>query len=307
MDKIYQIFVSSTYEDLKDERRAVMEAIIHLRHIPVVMELFNAADESQWSIIKRRIDESDYYVVVLSDRYGTLDKDGVGFTEKEYKYAVEKRKPIIIFLRSDDAIKNLSHELRESDNKPKLKEFRYELSKRHVKYWTDENDLVKKFYPAFYELVDEKPQVGWVRADSVNAVDKEQYNTLFNENQNYVFENGSLKEEIITLKAKIQEYENGNESEWKKAKKELDDLKDITWRSGTKDHDNTKLAVMRMAIIQEVLARFISRATFSSVSEKNDFWNQPFMNSDRAFTELFAKANEVVEEMRNKEMNQQVK
>jgi hypothetical protein len=57
----YQIFISSTYEDLKEERDRVIRAVLEMGHIPVGMEMFNAADESQWNIIKRRIDECDYY------------------------------------------------------------------------------------------------------------------------------------------------------------------------------------------------------------------------------------------------------
>jgi Domain of unknown function (DUF4062) len=55
----YQVFISSTYEDLKEERDRVIKAILEMSHIPVGMEMFNAADESQWNIIKRRIEESD--------------------------------------------------------------------------------------------------------------------------------------------------------------------------------------------------------------------------------------------------------
>ena len=45
MNVKYQIFVSSTYEDLKDERAEVIKACLNMGHIPVGMEMFNAADE----------------------------------------------------------------------------------------------------------------------------------------------------------------------------------------------------------------------------------------------------------------------
>jgi len=41
-EKKYQIFVSSTYEDLKDERQAAVEAILLAGHIPAGMELFSS-------------------------------------------------------------------------------------------------------------------------------------------------------------------------------------------------------------------------------------------------------------------------
>ena len=53
MNVKYQIFVSSTYEDLKAERAEVIKACLNMGHIPVGMEMFNAADQEQWARITR--------------------------------------------------------------------------------------------------------------------------------------------------------------------------------------------------------------------------------------------------------------
>lgn len=58
MDKRYQVFVSSTYADLQDERQEVMQALLELDCIPAGMELFPAANEDQWTLIKKVIDDS---------------------------------------------------------------------------------------------------------------------------------------------------------------------------------------------------------------------------------------------------------
>jgi hypothetical protein len=76
MSAKYQVFVSSTYRDLSDERDLVIKAILEMGHIPVGMEMFSAADEAQWNIIKKQIDQSDYYVVIVAHRYGTSDAMG---------------------------------------------------------------------------------------------------------------------------------------------------------------------------------------------------------------------------------------
>ena len=55
MNKRYQVFVSSTYRDLRVERMEVMTALLGLDCIPCGMEYFPAADETQWSFIKRLI------------------------------------------------------------------------------------------------------------------------------------------------------------------------------------------------------------------------------------------------------------
>jgi Domain of unknown function (DUF4062) len=66
----FEIFVSSTFDDLKEERRLIQEYIISQGHVPVGMELFNAGHEDQWRIIQRVIDQCDYYVLIIAGRYG---------------------------------------------------------------------------------------------------------------------------------------------------------------------------------------------------------------------------------------------
>jgi hypothetical protein len=48
MDKRYQVFVSSTFADLKKERSNVMQTIMEMDCIPAGMELFPATDEEQF-------------------------------------------------------------------------------------------------------------------------------------------------------------------------------------------------------------------------------------------------------------------
>src|SRR5688572_20461368 len=98
----YQIFVSSTHEDLKEERDAVIKAILEMGHIPVGMEMFSAADEEQWKLIARHIQESDYYVVIAAHRYGSTT-EGVSYTEKEYDFAVSQGVPTLGFVIAESA------------------------------------------------------------------------------------------------------------------------------------------------------------------------------------------------------------
>jgi hypothetical protein len=96
----HQVFVSSTYVDLIEERSEVMQALLELECMPAGMELFPAANDTQWDWIKRVIDESDYYLVIVGGRYGSVSKDsGLSFTEMEYRYALETGKPVIGFLQ----------------------------------------------------------------------------------------------------------------------------------------------------------------------------------------------------------------
>ena len=97
--KRYQIFISSTYKDLQEERQEVLKSILKLRHIPVGMEHFVATNEEQFEYIKRLLDETDYYVVIIGNRYGSIGDDGISLMldliqNKSYK-TLEKKLCII--------------------------------------------------------------------------------------------------------------------------------------------------------------------------------------------------------------------
>jgi hypothetical protein len=53
MQKKYQVFISSTYRDLIEERQEVSKSVLDLGHIPAGMETFFSADEEQFSYIKK--------------------------------------------------------------------------------------------------------------------------------------------------------------------------------------------------------------------------------------------------------------
>ena len=74
MNKKYQVFVSSTYQDLKEERAKVIEALLNKDCIPVGMEYFPAADDDQMTLIRELIDDCDYYVLMLGGRCGSVEE-----------------------------------------------------------------------------------------------------------------------------------------------------------------------------------------------------------------------------------------
>ncbi len=165
MDKRYQVFVSSTFADLRDERQAVSQALLSLDHFPAGMELFPASNEDQWTLIKGVIDDSDYYIIVIAARYGSVDQEGISFTEREFDYAVEKSIPILAFLHENpDSIPSGKTDKNEQAS-AKLAALRTKiLTGRHVKYWKNADDLQAKVIQAMAAETKRNPQEGWVRA-----------------------------------------------------------------------------------------------------------------------------------------------
>src|ERR1035437_8522947 len=168
MDKRYQVFVSSTYEDLQEERREVMQALLALDCIPTGMELFPAADEDSWSLIERFIWECDYYLVIVGGRYGSVASDGRSYTEMEYDYALDAGIPTLAFLHKDPGTL-LANKTESSDKgKAALGNFRKKIeAKRHAKYWTSAKELPGLVVMSMSSLMRVKPRIGWVRADRV--------------------------------------------------------------------------------------------------------------------------------------------
>lgn len=168
MDKRFQVFVSSTFTDLVKERQAVLSAILEISHMPAGMELFPAGDDSAWRLIQDVIESSDYYVLIIGGRYGSLDETGLGFTEKEYDFAASLKKPVIPFLHSD--LDNLPRGKTEVDVAAweQLKKFRAKVEKRHTcVYWNSAEDLKAKVIVGMTATMRRIPAVGWVRANIV--------------------------------------------------------------------------------------------------------------------------------------------
>lgn len=167
MDKRYQVFVSSTYIDLKDERNSVLQTLMEMDCIPAGMELFPAADEEQWEFIKKVIDDCDYYILIIGGRYGSTAEDGLSYTEKEFDYAVSKGIKVIALLHgSPDTLPRTKSELSE-ELFQKLEKFRAKVSKgRLVRFWNEPAQLPGEVSLSLNKTIKMFPAIGWVRADS---------------------------------------------------------------------------------------------------------------------------------------------
>jgi len=164
MNPRYQVFVSSTFTDLVEERHAVREAILQLGHFPAGMEIFPAADSTPWELIERIITESDYYVVIIGGRYGSVDEDGISFTEREYDLAKKLTKPILAFLHKDpEAIPSGKVEATARARR-KLEAFKKKVMDKTFRHWTTPDELKSVTMFSLIEMIRTRPAHGWMRA-----------------------------------------------------------------------------------------------------------------------------------------------
>lgn len=166
--KRLQVFVSSTFSDLREERQAAVEAILSAGHIPAGMELFAAGDESQMEVIKQWIDESDVYLLILGGRYGSIEpKSGKSYTQLEYEYALAKSKPLFACVLPETALKARVEEkgMDMIDKSQKeLDTFRGLVQSKIVEFWEDSKDIKIAIVNKLGQLSRREDLVGWVRA-----------------------------------------------------------------------------------------------------------------------------------------------
>ncbi len=169
--KKYQVFISSTYVDLKKERQAAVSAILKSGHIPAGMELFTAGDKNQWDTIQKWIDESDIYMLILGGRYGSIEpKSGKCYTELEFDYAVTSGKPLFSVVIKDELLKEKVNEdidFAERVNYQKWVDFKEKVTSYMVSYFSDEKDIRLAVLESLPELAKRENLSGWVSGDEV--------------------------------------------------------------------------------------------------------------------------------------------
>jgi len=152
------------------------------------METFPATNEEQFAFIKKQIDTSDYYVLIIAARYGTLTDEEISFTEKEFNYAVENKIPVLVFPIEDPTSVAVSKTDQDTKKTEKLQQFRQRAMRgRNAFKWTTADNLCLGIVQALQNARDSFPRTGWVRGDIASA------EGLLNENRQLRLENDKLK------------------------------------------------------------------------------------------------------------------
>jgi hypothetical protein len=164
----HQVFVSSTKEDLSDDREAVTWELLKGGFIPVGMENFSAMSDRGWKVIARTIDDSDYYVVIVAGRYGSIDTEtGKSWTQREYEYAREKGLDVFAFIRDQASV--AGNQVDRDEKAGLLDAFKATLRGAHLcEPWTTKDDLRARVATALAKAVSSgaaegKQRAGWYR------------------------------------------------------------------------------------------------------------------------------------------------
>lgn len=225
MKKKLQVFISSTFIDMKEERQAAVEAILKSGNIPAGMELFTSGNESQLQTIMRWIDESDIYVLLLGGRYGSLENSsGLSYTEVEYDYSVSQKKPYFSIVITEEALdlklKKMGKDAIESEEQKKLQEFRKKVLGNISSFYSETKDVKLAIHETLQDFKDRYIFSGWVSGKSMEDAE-----LLLEENRTL-----RLKiEELITTNSVVAPVKNDKsvDSDVLSENQEFEDLAEI--------------------------------------------------------------------------------
>ena len=165
-----QIFVSSTFTDLRQERQAAVEAILDNGHIPAGMELFAAGSEEQLKVIRTWIDESDILVLLLGGRYGSVEpKSQKSYTQLEYEYAEATGKPLFAIVMTDESRQRRVEsgesllDLTEQSHQSRLQDFKAGVTSKMCRFAHDTKDLRLEIGRSIRQLEGTHSFSGWQR------------------------------------------------------------------------------------------------------------------------------------------------
>ena len=136
-----KVYVSSTFDDLKECRKKVSAALRRMEHEDLAMEHDVAEDARPVDTCVDDVRQADVYLGIFAFRYGFRPP---GFeqsiTELEYRAAREAGKECLILLLSKDAAWPLTR--LELDAMDRIEALRSELEQEHrVSYFTGEDDI----------------------------------------------------------------------------------------------------------------------------------------------------------------------
>lgn len=185
MKKKLQVFVSSTYKDLKEERQAAVEAILDAGHIPAGMELFKAGNKSQLETIYKWIDDSDVYILILGGRYGSIEEiSGKSYIQLEYEYAVKKNMPffaIILnntFLHVKASYETDDSKIFERKNIEQYKEFKKIVMSKIIKKIDNIDQISTAIINSLQDYANDPQVSGWVRSDNLIEYNYDKFENL---------------------------------------------------------------------------------------------------------------------------------
>lgn len=175
----YQVFISSPFRGLADQRKAAVQAVINWEHIPIALENFSPQVQRDFDVIKKAIEDCQIYILILGHRYGSIIENEaiangrtISYTQFEFEQAIGIGLVPLVFMKSfDDAcaeIKDDEEILNKQTEMDLIRAFHELIEGKGIFYrpWNDTTNLEEVCGRALKTAIVEKKVKlpGWIRA-----------------------------------------------------------------------------------------------------------------------------------------------
>ena len=163
-----KVFLSSTYIDLIEHRKAAHDALEQLGLHVIWMEAFGARPEDSTKACLKEVEDSDIFVGIYAHRYGYVpDGKVISITEQEFIHAQKSEKPIFGFVIDEDHLWHPKHI--EHDKKINLDAFLAKVKTQPVEFFTTPDNLAQKIASSIGRYLAERKAEEAARQAEINV------------------------------------------------------------------------------------------------------------------------------------------
>lgn len=148
------IFLSSTYEDLKEHRQVLLRALASLKQEVEAMEYWRPTSSTPLNMSLQKVREADIYIGILGTRYGSVARDGKSITQLEYEEAARQNIERLVYLLDPDHHPVLLKHVDTKENARKLESFKETVSQCTRETFSSPGDLAGKVITHLIQYLD---------------------------------------------------------------------------------------------------------------------------------------------------------
>lgn len=154
------VFISSTFDDLKNHRRKIWELLEKYDVDVRGMERFGARREAPLTTCLSEVEQCNIFIGIIAFRLGNIDEtSGKSFVQREYERAYELNREILIYLIDEKDSLISPQNIDFDEKRVKLIAFKSILKERHtVDFFLSEDDLAEKLKRKFDDLLSAKKE-----------------------------------------------------------------------------------------------------------------------------------------------------
>jgi len=160
----HHIFIGSTLDDLKSERKELFRVVMELGHIPVSADYLDESARNAPKLLQRVIEECDYFIALVAHKYSAKDGSALPLIA-EHAIAARAGVPVLGLVIDEKARWKPVKKEKSTQFIHKLNDFKLKLRGGPCESWHNTPELCQKAQSILVQEFSILGRPGWVRSD----------------------------------------------------------------------------------------------------------------------------------------------